>query len=259
MSQRTIIVINDVCDENGRAKQQARCHSLLGQVPVFVGVRDDIEASGEIIDQFANLKGAPGLIIAQSAPRTTETNKTNGTGFCYFWHEDTLFITSVKGRILSLVKKLGLVANVNLIKSDEAIDQVGVVNERDSQFRSLEWLYAFAQHLLSGQDLPHEKVSINEFPDASVFVWHIDKWQGHDKWGNCKLSLTEDEVVDQSEIQIKGQTIPLYNSLKDVPEGGLGVVRFGSSGLRGRRFLEVSVGNGNASQKLNLSVGDEVC
>lgn len=256
---RTIIVINDVCDENGRVKQQARCHNLLGVVPIFLGVKDDAEAAGEIVDQFANLQGAPGLIIAQSAPRTTETNKTNGTSFCYFWVADTLFITSVKGRILSLVKKLGLVESVNLIKSDEAIVAVGIEKERDSQFRSLEWLFAFAKHLLAGNELVHEVVSIQDFPDASAYVWHIDEWHGHAKWGNCKLSITEDELLGQKSFAINGRAVPIYERLKDVPEGELGLVRVGSSGINGRRFVEISVGNGNASQVLNLSVGDEVC
>ncbi|MFN4181250.1 MAG: hypothetical protein ACK4FA_00945 [Candidatus Paceibacteria bacterium] len=253
---KTIVVINDVCDDNGRARQQAKCNILLGQVPIFLGVKNDLEASGEIIDQHANLRGEPGIIIAQSAPRTTETNKTNGTGFCYFWVENTLFITSVKGHMLSLVRKFGLTKKVRVINSEAALTLLNITEMKDSQFRSLEWLFEFAAYLKDGKDLPHNEVSIEDFPIANDFVWHIDEWKNHTMWGNCKLSITGAELRDLDTLSVLGKNLKIYERLKDVPEGELGIVRVGSSGILGQEFAEIAVGNGNAAAELGISVGD---
>ncbi|MDQ3076337.1 MAG: SAM-dependent chlorinase/fluorinase [bacterium] len=257
-NNRTFVIINDVGDQNGKGRQKGRFHSISGQLPIFVWIKNDIEAGFNLIDQFAALKGKPGGFICQSAPRTDSTNGTNGTQFCYFWIGTSVFVTSVNGYILSLVKKLGLVKSVNVIKSHEAVTQLGLGDEEDSQFRSLEWLAEFLLNsLLKGKDLPHVTLDIDEIDNLPKCVVHVDKWKKHKKWGNCKLSVTENEIPISGYLSVKGKKIKIYNRLKDVPEGKLGVV-VGSSGLKGRRFLEVVVGNGNAARKLRLKVGSKI-
>jgi hypothetical protein len=69
-----------------------------------------------------------------------------------------------------------------------------------------------------------------------------------DNFGNCKTTLLE------TEADMHPTSIARFARLKDVPNDTPALIA-GSSGIPGKRFLELVVQGGNAAQHFSLTLG----
>lgn len=232
-----ITIINDCRDENAKGRQVARAHALFGGPVTFIGVRDDLEAAGCLIDTL-DVHHGDHAVLVNVAPRHGDAKRwENGTPFSHVRVGAAHVFASVGGRTLSLLKKLGLAESVELITyRDESFTH--------SQFRSLTYLPSVAHRVLSGEALPTEKYLI---PDLSggPHAWFVDNF------GNIKTTLTNKEVVGARSVEFFGHTILLYPRLADIPDGALGAA-VGSSGYGDTRFVELYVQGTSAARELGL-------
>ena len=256
----TFTIINDCRDANATGRQIARVTSLFGKPVNFIGVSNDLEASGNIIDVIDAMLENPGVILANVAPRNGEAKKwSNGTPFAYFWYQNKLVISSVGGLTLSLVKKLKLVESVNLLdikdvlKNEEA--EAGGMKPpgesvSESQFRSFEFLPRAAKIILQKRNIHSECLPIDAIPDIPPAIWWTDNF------GNCKTTLLKkDPGIDNKKIKTHFGVLQRYSQLKNVPDKELALIE-GSSGLGKTRFLEIVIQGDNASRHLNIKTGD---
>lgn len=249
-------LINDCRDPNAFGRQATKTAALIDAPVNLVGVNSDLEAAGNLVDVLSSAEGRKGVILVNVAPRHGTAKKwLNGTPFGWFSHGDTLVVTSIDGLTLSLVKKLGLVKEIQVFDiptvMDTAIAQ-GLISEKTAeyvkitQFRSLEFMPRVVAWLVAGHDLPSEPLNSNDIPDAPPAVWYVDCF------GNCKTTLLQEETGRISHPELA--TIPHHARLKDVPDGATAII-IGSSGHDERHFLEIVVQGGNASERLGLMSG----
>ena len=265
-------IINDCRDANAFARQAT---SLAFYFPHWhintVGIQNDIEAAFNLIDVLHAAKGGPGVILANVAPRHGEAKKwQNGTPFGYFYIGKTLVISSVDGYTLSLVKKFGIINEINLLDVATVVDamtNLGKISSSEAtrikktQFRSLEFIIPVARWLSDGLKIPSTKYSlenIKELPDCICFV---------DNFGNLKTSITEKDLrfTDHSDATLiikrkrgllknKKYKITCYKQLKDVGDKELALT-VGSSGFGENQLLEIIIQGGNAAKKLKAASG----
>jgi len=263
-----ITIINDCRDENAKLRQVSRTGLLFKNASVnCFGVKSEIEAAGFLVDAIDAFDGREGIVLANVAPRNgnkISKNKRwkNGTPFGYFWYQKTLIISSVDGFTLSLVKKLKITKEVFVLDIPRILEEVEldlskVKKERivNSQFRSFDFLPRTARWLWGERDLPKEKFSLSKIKSVRPTVWFIDNF------GNIKTVLLKKELnfIDKHsakiELDYNGKTIkkilPVYNHLKNLPEGEIGLVE-GSSGFENRRFMEIIINGGNAADHFNI-------
>ena len=256
-----VTIINDCRDDNARGRQEARVTALTGLPTVFIGVPRDIEAAANLIDALDAVENAnpdsknrpKNAILVNIAPRNGEAKKhANGTPFGYFWCGNTVVLSSIDGYTLSLVKKLKLIEQVNVLNIPDALDVLVAegklsVSERariiDTQFRSYEVLPRIAEHLLRKKHIRSTPISIEEIATLpSDYIWEKDIF------GNCQTATLDGEIENNDFFRSHG-VIKSYPRLKDVPDGVLGIVG-GSSGFKDRRFVEIVVQGGKASKRL---------
>ena len=260
---KNVIIINDCSDENAAGRQKIRASRLFGHTPIFVGVSDELEASGNLVDALDALEESQGIVLVNVAPRGGKINKwENGTPFGYFFYKEVLVISTIDGLTLSLVKKLNLTKLINVL------DTAGVVKElihnkflssklrnriSESQFRSFDFLPRIAAYITRGNSVTSEKLNIDFVPNVPPAIWCIDNF------GNCKTTLFPEEISFKSGKQIltKFGKLLCYERLMDVPHGEAALI-IGSSGLGEKRFLEVVVQRENAAKKLNVHLGSSV-
>ena len=257
----SITIINDCADANAASRQSTRVSTLLREPVHYVAVGNDLEAAGNLIDALDAAEGRAATILVNVAPRHGEAKKwANGTPFCYFKYHDSLVVSSVDGRTLSLVKKFGLADAVCLLDiptaGKELVDR-GVISSEtydhlvDTQFRSFDFTPRVAAFVREHGELVHERHSLENISDAPRVIWWIDNF------GNCKTTLTEQDVdVSGGTVTLPWGTFPYYRRLKDVPNHTAAVVT-GSSGINGHRFLEFVVQGEHAAKKFNLMSGME--
>ena len=247
-----VTIINDCKDENAKGRQLARVGSLFGRLANFVGVSNELEAAGNLIDVLDAHAQNSGIILVNVAPRNGKAKKyKNGTPFGYFWYQKTLVVASVNGLTLSLVKKLKLVEYIYVLNISKALD-ILIKNKflpvdlksqiTDSQFRSYDFLPRIAQYLFKHKNIKSKKVDIKTIADAPAAVWWVDNF------GNCKTTLFDWEISP-----FKG--LEYYPKLKDVPNEKVALIT-GSSGLGGQRFLEIVIQGGSASKHFDVASGD---
>lgn len=266
-----VVHINDCADENARLRLTARSTELLGPTISFAGVRNDLEASGQLIDALAALHGATNtlkrkhqnVLLVNIAPRNGEAKQyENGTPFCYFRFQGTLVVATLDGYTLSLVKKFGITNMVRVLETPKAVAELcatGLIAEDEqkeitnTQFRSYEFSPRVATYLLKKSELVGTNVPITDITDAPRAVWFIDNF------GNCKTTVTKNDLALDSDntLTIANQPLPFYDRLRDVPDNELAVVS-GSSGFAGNRFLEIVQQGGSAARQLQLGVGTEI-
>lgn len=256
-----ITIINDCRDANAVGRQSTRASALIGGPVSFVGVQNDLEAAGNLIDILDAYGDELGVILVNVAPRNGKAKKwKNGTPFGYFRYQNVLVVASIDGLTLSLVKKLGLVSEVNVLDIPTVIDRF--VAEKviepsvgkhivDTQFRSYDFVPRVAAYLVEHTDIDSEKHAIETFADAPAAVWWVDNF------GNCKTTLLEKEITKENQIQTKFGTVQYFDRLKDVPDK-TGAMITGSSGLKGNRFLEIVVQGESATQLFKISSGDTI-
>ncbi len=257
-----ITIINDCRDPNAVGRQIARTASLFGTSTVsFIGVSNDLEAAGNLIDILDSLENRPGVILVNVAPRNGRAKKwPNGTPFGYFWYENILVVASIDGLTLSLVKKLGLIDVVHVLDIPKSLDRL-IENKiiprglrgsiTDSQFRSYDFLPRIASFLVQNKDIESTELRINEIPDVHQAIWWVDNF------GNCKTTILSDETIYKPGQPVKTNLGCLHyvKKLKDVPDQEPALI-VGSSGIKNRRFLEIVIQGGSVSERFNLHSGD---
>ena len=254
-----ITIINDCRDANASGRQITRVTSLLGSQVSFIGVTNDLEAAGNLVDTLDALEENPGVVLVNVAPRNGKAKKwKNGTPFGYFWHKKILILSSIDGFTLSLVKKLELTKFINVLEVPRTLDQLiayGVLSKKlknsiaRTQFRSYEFLPRVAAFLVQGKKLQSTKLNIKNIPDMPLAIWWIDNF------GNCKTTLLSEDMKYKIYFSEKFNALTHLPRLKDVPNETAAIIT-GSSGLGEKRFLEIVVQGGSAAKKLNISVGE---
>ena len=254
-----ITIINDCRDANASGRQITRVTSLLGSQVSFIGVTNDLEAAGNLVDTLDALEENPGVVLVNVAPRNGKAKKwKNGTPFGYFWHKKILILSSIDGFTLSLVKKLELTKFINVLEVPRTLDQLiayGVLSKKlknsiaRTQFRSYEFLPRVAAFLVQGKKLQSTKLNIKNIPDMPLAIWWIDNF------GNCKTTLLSEDMKYKIYFSEKFNALTHLPRLKDVPSETAAIIT-GSSGLGEKRFLEIVVQGGSAAKKLNISVGE---
>ncbi len=254
-------IINDSRDANARARQEIRVQHLFRAPTSFLEVTNDIEASGNVIDMLDATRGSSSVVLGNVAPRNGEAKQwENGTPFGYFRYHNTLVVTTVDGYTLSLVKKLNLTSEINVINYIPALQTLkteGYISEEErlhmetTQFRSFHFLPVVAKAIWDMRSIPHESWSIARFPDLSSVIWWIDSF------GNAKTNLLSEEISNHRTLSTTQGPFPIYHRLKDVPTGQDACVT-GSSGLESHRFLEL-VGQGfSLAKEYDLTTGTKL-
>lgn len=257
------VVITDTTDDNARGRVETRIKRVIGSAPTFVGVTypNQLEAAGALVDQLDALEDSDALVLVNVAPRSVNgenagnrTENSNGTPFCWFRHNKVLVVASLDGYTLSLAKKLRLMSEVRVINfpvaigtllKAELISECEAESTLHTQFRSYEILPKFGAYLLAEYELPHTVRSADSILDAPSAVWLAD---AH---GNCKTTLLAEEIEGLTRVTTRWGTFPVYARLKDVPDGVTAVIT-GSSGIGAKRFVEIIIQGGNATEKLNI-------
>ena len=256
-----ITIINDCLDQNAKLRQITRTGSLFKNCSVnCFGVKSDLEASGFLVDAIDAFSGKEGIIMANVAPRNKEANKwKNGTPFGFFWNGKTLIISSVGGLTLSLVRKLGTLKDFCILDIAEVLSSINdkKINENtkkriiNSQFRSFDFLPMVARWIIDGKNIPFSEYDLSKIPKSPNAIWFVDNF------GNMKTTLLKEEInldtEDNGKLKANGKLIKFkfYNSLGNIPDKTIGLV-VGSSGIGGKRFLEIIFRGGNAGKKLNM-------
>ena len=256
-----VTIINDCKDDNARGRQESRLASLLQASISFIGVDSDLEAGMQLLDVLDATEGRRGLVLVNVAPRGGHTTKwENGTPFGYFWYRDTLVITSVDGFALSAVKHLGIVTSVELLdthSSAETMQAAGFITKEaaasipTTQFRSFDFIPRAGVFMLENQALPSTSYSLETVASLPKAIWHIDNF------GNCKTTLTMQDINTKNETLTRFATLPFYQQLRNLPDGKVGLVQ-GSSGLGEVRFLELMQQRGHFAKHHGAKIGDDV-
>lgn len=252
-----ITIINDCRDDNAVARQTTRTSSYFNAPVSFVGVKNDIEAAGNLIDIIDAYGTKSGVILVNVAPRNGNAKKwSNGTPFGYFWINNLLIVSSVDGYTLSLVKKFNLADTINVMDiptvMEELVHKEEITSELadyiiNTQFRSFDFLPRIAAYLWDKKEVVSEKNVITEFTDLPPAVWWTDNF------GNCKTTVLLEEL-DQLLNKKSIPNLKHFRQLKEVPDGELACI-VGSSGYKSRRFLEIVIQGDSAANKLALSGG----
>lgn len=253
-----ITVINDCRDQNARMRQTRRIKALTGIMADFCGVACDVEAALDLVDALDAGLGERGVVLVNVAPRHAGVKKTNGSPFCWFRVGETFVVSTLGGRTLSLVRKLGLMESVFVLDLAEAAAEViadPAARDRaiKSQFRSYDFSPYVATRLLATGDVRAGKVHELPQDELEMLVVRIDCF------GNSKTSILAAELEElRPKLLPSVASLTLYQQLREVPEGELAWV-VGSSGYGDNRFCELVVGGkGNAAARLGLSVGSRL-
>ena len=254
-----ITIINDCKDDNAKARQLARVSSILKYPTNFIGVSNELEASGNIIDTLDANQNSAGIILVNVAPRNGKAKKhINGTPFGYFWYKKTLVVSSIDGLTLSLVKKLGVTAYINVLDIPQTLE-ILIKNKKlpqnlkyhivNSQFRSYEYLPRIATFIFKNKKIKNKQININTIADAPSAIWWIDNF------GNCKTTILLEELNNRK-LSIHRKKLKYFARMKDVPNKKPGII-IGSSGLNEKRFLEIVIQGDNAAKNFSLSSGEK--
>jgi hypothetical protein len=256
-----ISIITDCHDENARGRQESRLQSLTGHPTSFIGVQSDLEAGVNLLEVLDATGGHPGLVLVNVAPRGTHALQwENGTPFGYFYHKDTLVIATVDGLALAGAKRCGLVEHVHLLDTHSASEAMLAANFISAaeaaripgtQFRSFDFTPRVGAFLLAGHSVPTETFSLEPIAPLPTAIWHIDNF------GNCKTTLTADDIAGKTELQTRYGTFPIVRQLRDVPEGETAIT-LGSSGLDSTRFCELVVQRQSFAKHHDATIGDDL-
>lgn len=256
-------IINDCRDGNSLVRQATRALTLIGYGATIIGVDNDLEVAGNLIDVLDASEGKRGIVIANVAPRHGRGKKwPNGTPFGYFYFKDTLIISTIDGYCLSLIKKFRLVKSINLLDVPSVVDYM--IKQRrlkenlrdlivNSQFRSYDFVPRVAKLLLDKVNIPSKEYWVNKIEDAPQAVWWVDNF------GNCKTTLLPEDVdfVHGKILKTKVGKFLCFARLKDVPNRQAGII-VGSSGFGTRQLLELVIQGKNAGKEFGLTSGSHI-
>jgi hypothetical protein len=168
-------------------------------------------------------------------------------------------IASVDGFVLSGVKELGLVKDLLLLDTHNAANimlQAGYVTAAaaeeipHTQFRSFDFIPRAGVFMFLGNPLPSEPYGLENIPDLPKAIWHIDNF------GNCKTTLTKRDITPGVTMTRFGD-LPFHTQLKDVPDDTAALIQ-GSSGVAGKRFVELVIQRNNFAKHFGAQIGDAV-
>lgn len=256
-------IINDCRDQNALARQATRALTLIGHSAVIVGVENDLEAAGNLIDILGASEGKKGVVTANVAPRHGKGKKwPNGTPFGYFYIKDTLVVSTIDGYCLSLVKKFKLIKSINLMDVPTVVDDMikkGFIDEElrdlivNGQFRSYDFVPRVTKLLLDKVNIPYEKYSVDNIEDAPKAIWWVDNF------GNCKMTVLPEDVEFKPGkiLKTKVGEFQCYPRLKDVPNHKPGII-VGSSGFGTKQLLELVIQGKSAGKEFSLTSGSDL-
>ena len=259
---RTVAAINDCFgDSNAQGRVATEISHRFGHpAAALITVRHTLEASLNILDQ---LNVGAEVILVNIAPRDGADGKiySNGTRFGYFWIGRTFVLSTLSGFTLSLVKKFKLIKEIRVLDLEKSVDLMvkkGLITHRKgeeikrTQFRSCYFQPLAAKAILDGISLPYTVMPIADIPDAPPVIAVVDCF------GNGKTTVLAGELnIEKGQVMTAFGTLPFYQRLADVPDGTTAVIQ-GSSGLPGRRFAEIVINGGRASDQLGFKVGDKI-
>jgi hypothetical protein len=257
-----ITIITDCRDDNAKGRQLARAQVLFGEAVNFIGVKNDIEASGNLIDALDAVGDGRHVIMVNVAPRNGKAKKwSNGTPFGYFWYRNTLVVATVDGLVLSLAKRFGVIDDLRVTEIAEVapvmvehnlIDEDQMEAVVKTQFRSFNYMPRLAKLLFEKIEVPNDVLQVDEIEDVGGQVWWVDSF------GNLKTTfIYEDQFTDGELVNTNVGQFIFYSQLKAVPDGEIGLVK-GSSGLGKRRFLELMKQGGDAAKELGAVSGTQI-
>ena len=194
------IITDCALDTNGQNRLWMKANQLYSNVALnVVGVRHPLEAAGNLIDALDQVRGAPGIILVNVAPRHGEGKRwPNGTPFGYFWYKQTLVVSTIAGETLALAGKLGLASQVHVLDIPTVMawavaEGHMTAEEADpiikTQFRSLTFQPLVSSLIAKGFSVPATPENITDVaaPVDQPAVWWVDTF------GNCKTTLTDNE------------------------------------------------------------------
>lgn len=258
-----VTIINDCQDANAFARQLTRAATLFNAPTIPLGVNNELEAAGNLIDVLDTAGDGEGVILLNVAPRHGKAKKwPNGTPFAYFRVNKVLVVASIDGHSLSLIKKFSLAPRVQLMDIPTVLDHLVTTGDitktlREqiihTQFRSLEFVPRVAKWLTEGKKIPSTSYDIGQIPDTPAAVWFIDNF------GNCKTTLLPEDIgfSPGKIITTAIGKLTCYDRLKDVPNHTPGLI-IGSSGYKKHRFLEIVVQGKSAQQQFHLHSGSSL-
>lgn len=271
----SIITISDCFDGNASMRVTTRLHSLFNRIQVKEcplkekGEKTELEAAICVIDAIDAKGGGAsfGLILINAAWREREkTDDENGSRFGYLLIGNVLILSTVRGKVLSLVKRFFDIKTIRVFNTREVLAAIVAAGElepewadhiSESQFRSFTFQPLVAALLCQGKSLPYHTEQLN-CPNLGPVILYVDAF------GLCKTAITTADCSpfpkDGDDIGTRFGTLKYYRRLTDAPLGKPAIVS-GSSGLGAgihHRFLEIVIRDGNAAETLGLKVGDSV-
>lgn len=257
-----VTIINDCQDENAMGRQATRAASLFQCGVSTIGIKSfvDIEGAGNIIDMLDACGGDKGVIMVNIAPRHGRGKKwPNGTPFGYFWHKETLIVSTIDGETLSLAKKFGLIEQLYVTDLPTVIDAMVEAGKypkekqeyiKSTQFRSYDYMPFVAKWVFEGTDIPKEEYPTDNIVDAQQSIWWIDNF------GNAKTTILPEDIGFEPGKTLSSEigTFPCFARLKDVPNDTAAFI-VGSSGYGTQRFIEFVVQGKSAAEQYNLKSG----
>ena len=257
-SHMFITILTDCDDQNDRARLATKISTLFEITPHISGVNnfDGLQAGGCLLDTLDASEGKQGIVLVNNAPRHKgQTKNRNGAKFGYFYHKNTLVVSTIDGYTLSFIKKLQLADTLHVLEEEVvlnfAVRQKLLEGARaqsilNTQFRSLNYQPLVAKWIYQGIKLPTSEFKVSNLDDLPASIWFVDGF------GNCKTTLLPHELKKLRTGALRD--VPYHSYLRDVPKGEVSITT-GSSGIDERRFLEIVVQGGNAAKQLDLHQG----
>lgn len=293
-----ITIINDSRDGNALGRSATRAMSLFGCAVAAIGVVDDLEAAGNLVDALDAGEGGEGVVLVNVAPRQghgkkldkglvgfvplrgishSETDSSdvakreNGSPFGYFYYGKTLVVSSIDGVTLSLVKKLAITDRImvlDIAATGKAMAGKGIISaeiaERmaTTQFRSYEFLPRVAQWIMHGETVVSIGPPLLARQSLGVGgdVPQLPKaiWW-IDSFGNAKTTLLPDEILFAEGKNVETLFGSLpYHASLKDVPDGDAALIIGSSGIGDKRLLEIIVQGGSAAERFHLVSGSLV-
>jgi hypothetical protein len=257
-------IITDCVDSEATLRQQVMGQQVHGILPSIAHIRSGIAAAGHLISTVdvgrADRQCAQreGYIIVNYAPRKEDDENANGSPFGYVRIGRTHVLSTLGDCELSLVHQLDLASVVQVVDLDATalwawkkglIDSSEKAFIMEGQFRSLYFAQPALGWLKDNRDLRQQVTRvhlISDFaPAVPPCVWHVDDF------GNCKTTMLDPAEISRTRFS----HLPFSKRLALAPDDHTPVWVVGSSGLRDKRFLELVVKNGRASDVLDLKIG----
>ena len=286
-----VTVINDCSDNNEMGRQAARFGTYFSGSVNTIGIKNDLEGAGNLIDILDATEGTEGVVSLNVAPRSRRAhdldkqNKTelatlfatdeeksdslkrevgvkkwpNGTPFGYFYHKKTLVISTIDGYCLSMVKKYNLANEIRVFDIPTVLDFVIAKGELPETHRA----FIRDSQFRSNEFVPRAAKWLSkglELPTEPLAIADVADMPSCvwwvDNFGNCKTSLFAREVghVANKKLNLNIGEIMCYGRLKDVPNGEAGLT-VGSSGFGLERLLEIVVQGKRGSDRFGLHSG----